>query len=76
MFQALLELPLLFLLVEAMAYVPGIAGAASALPSGCTPHFSLRAAVSGTLPSENLPALTDGYRMEENHPFALPVVFY
>lgn len=60
MFQALPELLLLFLLVGAMAGVPGV-GAASALPSGCTPHFSPCAAVSGTPPpSENLPALTMG----------------
>lgn len=75
-FQALLELLLLFLLVGAMVDIPGVAGAASALPSGCTPHFSLRTAVSGAPPSENLPALTDGYRMEENHPFILSVVFH
>lgn len=40
-FQALLELLLLFLLVGAMVGVPGVAGAAFALPSGCTLHSAL-----------------------------------
>lgn len=75
MFQGLLELLLLFWL-EQRCGVPGVAGAVSAVPSGCTPHFSPRTAVIGTLPSENLLALTGGCRMEEKHLSVLPVVFH